>query len=72
MLWVESILKAAFQLWNALGRHNRSTLDDYSVVPASDSDWDMLDDPFLEGLLEVTRMCFRVWGFGCRLLNSKP
>jgi hypothetical protein len=41
--WVDGKLAAAAELWRALTQHCRSSLDDFTLVPVGDDDWDMLD-----------------------------
>lgn len=53
MQWVHKQLESARELWGAMSKHNRSTLDDFSLVPTTDADWDMLDCSAVEELLQV-------------------
>jgi len=41
--WVLGKLAAAAELWQALMQHCRSSLDDFTLVPVDDADWEMLD-----------------------------
>jgi hypothetical protein len=55
--WVLGKLAAAAELWQALMQHCRSSLDDFTLVPVDDTDWEMLDRSACRFLCRINELC---------------